>query len=97
MICVCCIQDSTSTVLKSWVPQLEQKGIQVVVGGRDGDAEKGVNPMGSKKLKSCLSPPKNHAEKFNTLCIPLAGYGRNEAIKQSSGKFLCFMDAVSCI
>ena len=24
----------------------------------------------------------------------VAGYGRNQAIKQSSGKFLCFLDAV---
>ena len=26
-----------------------------------------------------------------------AGYGRNRAIAQSSGMFLCFLDAVSCV
>ena len=26
-----------------------------------------------------------------------AGYGRNRAIAQSSGRFLCFLDAVSCV
>ena len=38
-------------VLKSWVPRLEQNGIKMLIGGSDGDAEKGVKPRGSEKLK----------------------------------------------
>jgi hypothetical protein len=30
---------------------LEQKGIKVIIGGSDGDIEKGDQPRGSKKLK----------------------------------------------
>ena len=67
----------------------------MIIGGNDGDAEKGNKPGGSEQLKlkyifSCESI-------YGIVYNPLAGYGRNQAIKQSSGKFLCFMDAVSYI
>ena len=42
------MQDSTSTVLKSWQHRLEQEGIKVVIGGSDGDVGKGNTPKGGK-------------------------------------------------
>ncbi|XP_065826689.1 queuosine-tRNA galactosyltransferase-like [Oscarella lobularis] len=55
--------DKSIEVVHRWLPQLEKRGICVVMGGHSGKEPKGV------------------------------GYAKNRAIDQSSGRFLCFMDA----
>ena len=57
--------------------------------------------MGMQRKETNQEEVRNYFHKYNFnysllhMYMYVAGYGRNQAILQSSGKFLCFMDAVS--
>ncbi|XP_073538520.1 queuosine-tRNA galactosyltransferase isoform X1 [Phyllobates terribilis] len=55
--------DGSAAIIEQWKPKLEDKGIQVVLGGHDSERPRGV------------------------------GYAKNQAIRQSSGRYLCFLDS----
>ena len=54
----------------------------------------GCNPMGRKHRQA---KRENDTTLSQSTIIISAGYGRNRAIAQSIGRFLCFLDAVSCV
>ncbi|XP_072259693.1 queuosine-tRNA galactosyltransferase [Pyxicephalus adspersus] len=55
--------DGTDNLIQQWKSKLEDRGINIIVGGHNSPRPRGV------------------------------GYAKNQAIRQSSGRYLCFLDA----
>eukprot|EP00118_Oscarella_pearsei_P014764 m.129059 g.129059 ORF g.129059 m.129059 type:complete len:237 (+) comp37960_c0_seq32:320-1030(+) len=68
-------------IVHSWLPRLKAKQVRVVIGGHSGKEPKG----GYLKSRSM--------DGSNGRISILVGFAKNRAIQQSSGQFLCFMDA----
>eukprot|EP00118_Oscarella_pearsei_P014766 m.128964 g.128964 ORF g.128964 m.128964 type:complete len:97 (+) comp37960_c0_seq4:269-559(+) len=74
--------DNSMEIVHSWLPRLKAKQVRVVIGGHSGKEPKG----GYLKSRSM--------DGSNGRISILVGFAKNRAIQQSSGQFLCFMDAV---
>lgn len=73
--------------MKTWQPKLEAAAIRMVVSGHHDHPPKG----GEAELKNV-----DDAMIIQNI-YGVVGYGRNRAIQQSKGKYLCFFDAVRII
>ncbi|XP_070082805.1 queuosine-tRNA galactosyltransferase isoform X12 [Equus przewalskii] len=90
-------KDKSMTIIEKWKVKLEDSGILVVIGGHDSPSPRGgPSSCAMWDATSTWSDERCHvrAQDPNPGPPQQIGYSKNQAIAQSSGSYLCFLDSI---